>query len=122
MLFRDGIHKHNYYVYLQADRVREDDFERKALFYLLALTEETRKNIHQLYDFENHYINFEGMQQSWQTSGSKIICKLAFNLYNSYRGEGDDPCCCITPADLFYNDELRLYMIEALKLRYNDIK
>ena len=122
MLFRDGIHKHNYYVYLQADRVREDDFERKALFYLLALTEETRKNIHQLYDFENHFIDFKGMQQSWQTSGSKIICKLAFNLYNSYRGEGDDPYCCITPADLFYNDELRLYMIEALKLRYNDIK
>ena len=30
MLFRDGIHKHNYYVYLQADRVREDEFERKA--------------------------------------------------------------------------------------------
>ena len=122
MLFRDGIHKHNYYVYLQADRVSENDLERKALFYLLALTEETRKNIHQLYDFENHYINFEGMQQSWQTSGSKIICKLAFNLYNNYRGEGDDSCYYITPTDLFYNDELRPYMIEALKLRYNDIK
>ena len=122
MLFRDGIHKHNYYVYLQADRVREDDFERKALFYLLALTEETRKNIHQLYDFESHYIDFKGMQQPWQTSGTMIICKLAFNLYNNYRGEGYDSCYYITPTDLFYNDELRPYMIEALKLRYNDIK
>ena len=122
MLFRDGIHKHNYYVYLQADRVREDDFERKALFYLLALTEETRKNIHQLYDFESHYIDFKGMQQPWQTSGTMIICKLAFNLYNNYRGEGDDSCYYITQTDLFYNDELRPYMIEALKLRYNDIK
>ena len=122
MLFRDGIHKHNYYVYLQADRVREDDFERKALFYLLALTEETRKNIHQLYDFESHYIDFNGMQQPWQTAGTMIICKLAFNLYNIYRGEGDDSCYYITPTDLFYNDELRPYMIEALKLRYNDIK
>ena len=45
MLFRDGIHEHNYYVYLQADRVSENDLERKALFYLLALTEETRRDL-----------------------------------------------------------------------------
>jgi hypothetical protein len=47
-----------------------DDPYRKALFYTLGLTDETRRNINHLYDFEERGIDFTGLFEPWQTGTS----------------------------------------------------
>lgn len=89
---------------------------REALFYTLGLTGETRRNINSLYDFKENGINPDGMNGGWQTSTSWKVTKLAFNLYNGYSGEGNEPSD-YTPFELF-SCGLMEYMFEAVRLLY----
>ncbi|GMQ56757.1 hypothetical protein AN1V17_11510 [Vallitalea sediminicola] len=92
-----------------------DDPYRKAFFYLLGLTVETRQNISDLYDFNDNCIEFEGLDKPWQTGTTTRITRLAFNLYNGYFGE--EFSGKYTPYNLF-DCELMGYMFEAIKLLY----
>ncbi len=92
-----------------------DDPYRKAFFYLLGLTTETRKNINDLYDFEENCIEFEGLDKPWQTGTSTKLTRLAINLYNGYFGTEFGGK--YTPYNLF-DCELMCYMFEAIKLLY----
>jgi hypothetical protein len=55
---------------------------RKALFYLLGLTDETRRHIREVYDFQENSILLEGLHAGWQTSTSSRLTRLAFNLFS----------------------------------------
>lgn len=98
-----------------------NDPYRKALFYTLGLTEETRRNIKSLYDNESRCIEFSGLFAGWQTGTSKKVTRLAFNLYSGFLGEtGEeetDSTEGYTPYYLF-SCGLMPYMFEAIKLRY----
>lgn len=94
-----------------------NDCERKALFYLLGLTEETRKNINVLYDFKEHCIDFDGLDQGWQTGTSIRVSRLAFNLFNGFCGEEEEEARDYMPRELFCN-ELKIYMLQAVAIRF----
>lgn len=117
MIFKDNKHELFYNNFLVKANVKEKDFERKSLFYLLALFTETRGHINDLYDFKNNWIKFDGLNKGWQTGGTSKITKLAFNLYNGYHGEnGED----FSPLTLFsVSEDNRIYLLEAIKLRFN---
>lgn len=50
----------------------------------MGISEETRANINQMFDFKTDCIKPEGMHGGRQTSGTVRVCHLAFNLWNGY--------------------------------------
>ncbi len=107
----------------------QNDPYRRALFYALGICEETRKHINAFYDFDEKCINFDALSAPWQTSGTRRICRLAFNLFNGFhysplpRGSNTwetlepDTDGDFTPYELFAAPEAG-YMLEAVKIRY----
>lgn len=118
--FKDEEHK-KFFKKLVAETNSDKDPYRKALFYTLGLTEETRNNINSLYDFNGNCIDFDGLHGEWQTGTSMKICRLAFNLYNgSYGQHGDTESPeDYTPYGLF-DCGLIEYMFEAIRIRYEE--
>lgn len=123
MIFKDKEHEDFYNLNIERTNSFNDPY-RKALFYTLGLTEETRNNIDSLYSFKWREINFDGLRQGWQTGTSMRITRLAFNLYNGFCGDTDDEeykydSRNYTPYYLFDTGMLP-YMLEAIKLRYQE--
>lgn len=119
MKFKDERHKEAYETFIKLDNTRCDDVERKSLFYLLALNEGTRKNIGSLYDFDNHWIDLDGLRQPWQCSGSLAVSALAFNLYNGYTTRDED-CFLgdVSPLRIFSSVDREdcEYLFEAIRV------
>ena len=116
ILFQDETHKQFFNSMLEkADR--GGDVYHEAFFYLMGLTEETRRHISQMYDFKDHCLIFEGLNQGWQTGTTIMICRLAINLFNGYCGDDPRSAQHYTPYELFCCSYQR-YMFEAIKLRY----
>lgn len=116
MVFLDTDHKRFYAQMVEIENAEQDVF-RLALFYTLGLTEETRTHIKDLYDFNRHLIMPGGLRRGWQTSGSRCVTKMAFNLYNGYAGHDGTMSAEFTPYDLFDTSFLPFF-VEALKLRF----
>ena len=83
-----------------------------------------KNHINSLYNFKNHQIEFEGINQGWQTSGSLAITKLAFNLYNGFDGEyfnknEELEKTNVTPLDIFASVDVDLmpYLFNAINIR-----
>lgn len=117
MLFKNEEHKEYYEKFKLRASINNSDTERKSLFYLLALLPDTRNNINDLYNFKENMIKLEGINKSWQTGASTKITKLAFNLYNGWKGEdGED----YSPLYLFsVADDNREYLLEAIRIRFS---
>lgn len=126
MLFYDTLHKEAYYDFLSKANVNIYDNERKALFYLFALTQDLRTHIHELYDFKDNMIKTEGLSAAFQTSSTTALTKLAFTLYNGYE---EEICEEVDECDLYilqkkYNRDYEDYdvvysdMVD-LDLRFN---
>jgi len=96
-------------------KCKRDDCYHKAFFYIMGLTEETRRNINTMFNFEKDGINPKGMQGGWQTGSTIKVCRLAFNLWNGYVEEGNEGR--FTPEELFCC-EFAPYFMEGVKLRY----
>lgn len=94
-------------------RCKKDDCYHRAFFYLMGVTDDTRKNIHQLFDFKEDCIEPDGLNGRWQTGGTVKLCSLAFNLWNGCY-IADASC---TPYDLFCS-ELAPWLFEGIKIRY----
>ena len=81
----------------------------KALCYCPGICDDTRKNIYNIYDFKTGSIKTGCLHESWQTSGSMKVVRMAFNLY-----------CNGTPSVFDYEneeeqaDECRKYTVEDL--------
>ena len=94
--------------------VRADSYH-KALFYVLGVSEDTRRHIDRLFDFHEDCIRPEGLNAAWQTSGTQNLCRLSFNLWNGYIEPGQEGS--FTPDGLFASGYAP-YMVEGIKLRY----
>lgn len=94
---------------------KRDDCYHRAFFYVAGLSEETRRHIDDLFDFEEDGINPKGMQRGWQTGGTIRICRMAFNLWGGYVEEGAE--AETTPESLFAC-QFAPYFVEGLKLRF----
>lgn len=123
MQFYDDEHKKYYDAFIERDCTKPFDSERKSLFYVLALNEETRTHIDSIYNFIEHWINFECLDDGWQTSGSSAITKYGFNMYNGFNGEWNDNKYRMTPLDLFCHADSDVidYLFYAMKIRLNQI-
>lgn len=117
--FKDAEHEEGYNKFIEKAEVQELDKERLSLFYVLSLFNETRKHIEDLYDFQGKCIKLDGLNKGWQTGGTTKATKLAFNLYNNWRGydgEGED----YSPLEIFsVSTEYRNYMLLAVQLRFS---
>lgn len=122
MIFRDDLHEKFYNENIAKTKAHDDPY-RQALFYTLGLLDETRRHIKSLYDFKERGIDFDGLFGGWQTSTSKKVTRMAFNLYNGFAGhtgeEEIDKAENYSPYELFDNS-LMVYFFEAVKLRYRD--
>lgn len=98
-----------------------NDVYHQSLFYTLGILKDTRTNIDSLYDFKNKEILFEGLNQGWQTGGSKKVTRMAFNLFNGFVGVWDDQNIDdginYSPYFIFDTSEA-IYLMEAIKIRY----
>ncbi|MCM1202032.1 MAG: DUF6075 family protein [Bacteroides fragilis] len=77
--FTDEAHEKFYYLYLP--KCRTQDVYHKALIYCLGISEDTRNNIGQIYNFKTDCIIPDCLHEGWITSGSARIVRMAFNLY-----------------------------------------
>jgi hypothetical protein len=118
MVFKDESHQQFYNENMAATKSGNDPY-RQALFYTLGLTDETRRHISDLFDFEEKIILVDGVLKPWQTGTTRRVTRLAFNLYNNYHGnsEDGDEASHYTPEDIFANS-LMAYFMEAIKLRH----
>ncbi len=121
MLFKDQNHK-NFYINSLNKAQKLGDPYYESLFYILGLTETTKKHIDSIYDFDEDLIQPETVfRQPWQTSTSLRAVRMAYNLFNGFNGiiceeMYDDPEK-YTPSNLFCC-ELGGYFYEALTIRY----
>ena len=72
---------HEKFYYEKLKEVRYVDVYHKALCYCLGISDDTRRNIDRIYDFETGCVKPACLYEGWQTSGSKKIVRMAFNLY-----------------------------------------
>ena len=96
-------------------KTRNDDSYHRAFFYAMGICEETRRNIHTLFDFRNGWIDSDGLSAPWQTGGTRRLCRLAFNLWNGWTEEGREQYSA--PYELF-DCGFTPYFFEAIRLRY----
>ena len=112
--FKDQEHRAFFNNMVRYDKCVGDSY-REALFYTLGINADTRKHATDLYDFKEHGIDPEGLNRGWQTSGSRRITLLAFNLYNGFTEYGREHLS--TPYHLF-DDTDAPYMREAVRVRF----
>lgn len=93
------------------------DTYHKALFYTFGIDKDCRYHIDELFDFKNDCIKKAGLRGPWQTSGSDLTTRLAFNLWNGFVQDGFENES--TPYELFAC-EYAPYFFEAIQLRYPD--
>lgn len=102
---------------LEKAKVPEGDLERKSLFYILANNNDLYYKINAIYDFEDRSIRPECLEEGTVDfcSSSRSLVKLAFNLFNGYQTENDDP------LNILYNlDEENFEIaLKAIRIRFN---
>lgn len=122
MKFKDEAHQKFYLDFINKANVKPGDVERKSLFYLLAMFDDTRRHINSLYNFKENRIIPDGLNQPWQTSGTIACTRLAFNLYNSFTGFEEDEASKYSTIDIFAYAGSKLNLeifLEAIKIRFN---
>lgn len=97
------------------NKCKVNDSYHRAFFYVMGISDGTRANINQMFNFKDDHIIPEGMHGGWQTSGTVKVCHLAFNLWNGYAQEGREKYS--TPDELFCCGYAP-YFMEGIKVRY----
>lgn len=122
--FCSDAHKQFFSRYLS--KCRYQDRYHMALIYCLGINQDTRTHVEQIYDFKTGYVKTECLRQGWQTSGSRRIIRMAYNLYNNgtpsvldYEKPEEQltECGQYTVEELFCCDYAP-YFWQALKIRY----
>lgn len=122
--FANKQHKDFYAEYLP--KCRYNDAYHRALVYCLGISRDTRDHVNQIYDFKSGSIRTECLNEGWQTSGSKKVIRLAFNLYNNGTPsvyDYDDAEQQVEECQRYTVEELfccsyAVYFVEAVKIRY----
>ena len=116
MIFLDSAHQAFFEQAVAAEQA-EAEPARKALFYCLGLTPQTREHINDLYNFRGHVIKDTGLRARWQSQETRKVCNLAFNLYNGYTGRNGIYAMDYTPWRIF-DTHLRPYFFQAVDIRF----
>lgn len=85
-------HNERFEKLLERDGTATGDTERTSLFWLLSANEDLFKKVHNIYNFDEHWIIpevFESPDVDFASSSRSMI-RLAFNLYNGYNEKGTD--------------------------------
>lgn len=113
LMFNGPEHRKVFFDWIQA--VEEPDSYHQALLYTLTICPETRSRIGQIYDLNERMIKPDVLSAGWQTSTSRRVCLMAFNLFNGFVDAHDaqastpyDLCCCCYAC----------YFLQAIRLRY----
>jgi len=121
--FLNSDHERRYKDYCNRAHIYPDDRERKAMFYIMAGSNDLiSKGINNFYNFKENIVKFspgpEEMEQDFEKfsfcTSSRALTMLALNLYNSGYSS-------LSVSDTFSyldGDNMRLAM-EAIKLRFN---
>lgn len=120
VIFKNEAHKefYNQKIMEYTKLGRTPDSYVKPLFYLISLTDDTRRNFNNLYDMKESRIKPEGLRGGWLTGTSKKICLLAYNLFNGRTQDGRTKVSDeLTPYNLFATDCAQ-YFMQAIALRY----
>lgn len=72
---------HEKFFHEKLKEVRYQDAYHRALVYCLGISEDTRRNVYNIYDFKTGCVKTECLNEGWQTSGSVKVVRMAFNLY-----------------------------------------
>lgn len=122
--------KHRDFVVQCLEKSRNDDCYHKALFYVLGLTDNCRRNINSLYDFSDGCVKqIAGEKYGWVTGTDIRIIRLAYNLYNNgaptaFEIEDAEEKCNelmnYLPTAIFgYLDSKMIeYCFEGIRIRY----
>ena len=81
IIFRNKEHENFYWAYFL--KCRYQDVYHAALVYCLGIDRDTRDHVNEIYDFKTGLVKTECLHDGWQTSGSKKIVRMAYNLYNN---------------------------------------
>ena len=92
-----------------------DDPYRNALFYLVGVSDSTRYNIKAIYNFQEKCIIPEALSSGWQTSSSRALTALAFDLYH-----GSPVLPQTDPSQEQIEDALELYSVSGIMSRLNE--
>ena len=107
--------EHEQFFYTFVNSYKNNDTYHLSLFYTLGIDKDCRNHINELYDIKSDSIKIRGLREGWQTSGSDLTTRLAFNLWNGYTQDGYENES--TPSELFAC-EYAPYFFEAIKIRY----
>lgn len=118
MKFFDEEHQGAYEKFISLDKTHEKDCERRSMFYLLSLNNETRNHIKSIYNFKEHYIEPSGLHQGWQTSESTAITRLGFNLYNGYSPVEEGATNSVLDVFALIDREKFDFVFQAIMLRF----
>lgn len=110
MEFNGESHKSFYEKY--GSEYSGSDRQRQVLFYLLGVSDTTRHNIDAIYDFKEKCIIPESLSAGWQTSSSRALTRLAFDLYHG------DPVLADGVSDA--EGELMMYSVSNIMSRLNE--
>ena len=122
--FVDAEHESFYYENIR--RCWIEDCYHKALVYCLGISEDTRRNVDRIFDFQMNVIKPECLKEGWITSGSQMVIYLAFNLYTdtmptarerSRKQDQIRECRRYSVSDIFACNYAR-YFWAAVQIRY----
>ena len=116
MDFLDPNHHLRFSILVDRDRTKENDIERRAMFYLFSGVSELYDKVNHLYDFDRQWILPEVLEDESTvdlTSSMRTLVKLAYNLYNGYPSD--------TVLDTFsaLDKNNRHVAIEAIAYRFH---
>ena len=118
--------EHKDFYYLALDKAGNCDAYHKALLYCLGIDKDTRRHICAIYDFDDHVVKPNCLQEGWITSGSARVIRMAFNLFcngapsvdsNAKKTEIIREYEGYTPEDLFCCGYAKFFW-QAVRLRY----
>ena len=105
-------HEKRYKFLLEKDTTGATDLERKALFYILAGSDDLYNKVNHIYDFNDHSINPDCFDEIDLCSSSRKLIEIAFNHFNGY------PADISEVLSVLDNDNFEL-AIDSMRLRYN---
>lgn len=128
LTFFSDCHKKFFFEQLSKNDISLQDIERLSLFYALGISETLCTHIDQIYDSKYQQINIDALDERFQTSGSKAINELGFNLYNDFTNDSSSLLKIFSRVDkvmipyLYQAISIRLGLIKITSSVLNDLK
>lgn len=142
IIFNGKEHEDAFYSFMARYNIRPEDDERVALFYVLTITEDCRRNFTDCYNAEERCVKLDALHHGWVTGSDARAIRLAFNLFNAavptaliesedksdnlydYRGDFEynrRELLESTPCSIFCDGSIGKYLMEGLKMRYKTL-